>query len=557
LFVAPLAATTHNNKNQRLTIHDAHNLPDGSSISADVCVVGAGAAGITIARSLAADGARVCLLESGGFDIDEQVQELYDLDNIGYPVRDNFMSRVRFFGGSCNLWAGRSMRLSPIDFEQRDWVPNSGWPVSYEDIEPYYAAAECLLRLPTFADFTDIDRIAGIGKCERAVFESADSAAAVATWGIKPMRFGKVFKRELKRSKAIDVYLNANVTEIIPVEGSGAIERLVVKTLDQRKITVAARTFVLAAGGLENARLLLASTAQNESGVGNENDLVGRYYLDHPRAIYGRVQVNSSMPLPYLTGIPLTSGKIQFGIATSDRYQREHNSLNCYASLEPALSEFAETQYGRSINVLKVLLRKGHAGSRFRLSDAEMSNVRDLIYVLTPKEIMPHFVYRPYALLKQWVRRRRPLKNLSIINYCEQVPDPESRVTLGPDVDALGMRKLRLRWRVGDDERRSVAILHEAIGKLLNENGIGELQSDTDKLEELQFTDASHHIGTTRMSESPKTGVVDRNCRVHGVDNLYICSSSVFPTGGYANPTSTIVALTLRLADHLKQVIPK
>jgi len=536
-----------------LTILDANKLADGSEIAADICIVGAGAAGITLAQALEHSGAKICLLESGGLNIEEEVQALYDVDNTGYPIRENFMSRVRYFGGSCNLWAGRSMRMSPIDFEVRDWVPNSGWPIDYAEIDPWYERAEQFLRLPPHKSFADVGQLAGIGDQEKALLSSADSEPAIATWASKPMRFGKTFKRDLKRSKNIDVYLNANVTEIIPAENAAAVTQLLVKTMDQRRMVVKARFFVLATGGLENARLLLASNARHDSGVGNDYDQVGRYFLDHPRSIYGRVRVQESVRLPYLTGIPLTTGKIQFGIAASEEYQRANGLLNCYASLEPELSEFAQTQYGRSINVIKVLSRRGHAGSRFRLADVDTTNVRDLIYYLTPKEIMPQFLYKPYALLKQAVRKRRSIQNLSVINYCEQVPDPESRVTLGTDRDALGMRKLQLHWRVGDEVRQSVARLHEVLARLVQVNGIGELHSDAAELRDVRFSDASHHIGTTRMSNTPRSGVVDSDCRVHGVDNLFVCGSSVFPTGGYANPTLTIIALTLRLGELLTE----
>ena len=430
-------------------------------------------------------------------------------------------------------------------------MPNSGWPLDYEDIAPYYERAERILRLPLFSDFERPERVLGMGDHERAILGSEDAAPAIATWATKPMRFGKVFKRGLKQSKDIDVYVNANVVELVPSEDLRSVASLTIKTMDSRTVSVSAGTFVLAAGGLENARLLLASTSRSETGVGNEHDQVGRYFLDHPRAIFGSIRVNETVRLPYLTGIPITTGKIQYGIGMSEDYQRRHGCLNCYASLEPELSEFAEKQYGRSINILKVLLRRGHAGSRFRLRDADMSNVRDLIYLLTPKEIMPHFLYKPYAMLKQRVRRRRAVGRLSIINYCEQVPDPDSRVTLTADTDALGMKKLRVDWRLGDDVLRSVSALQEALAELVKVHGIGELETDRSKLSEIRFSDASHHIGTTRMSETPRSGVVDSNCRVHGTDNLYICSSSVFPTGGYANPTSTILALTLRVADHL------
>jgi len=521
-------------------------------MAGDICIVGAGASGITLATELEAAGTRVCLLESGHFSLNEQVQALYDLDSVGYPLRENFMSRVRHFGGSCNLWAGRAMRMNPIDFEKRDWVPDSGWPISYADVEPYYRRAEKILRLPSFTDFADFEQLDDIGEQERALFKDPGVHPAIALWGIKPMRFGKVYKGAIRRSKHTDLYLNANVTDIVPAANGQAVEKLVVQTLSGKKLTAKARTYVLSAGGLENARLLLVSGGQNSNGLANEHDVVGRYYLDHPRAIFGSIRVNESVSLPYLTGIPLANGKVQFGIALSERMQRDHGLLNSYVSLEPQMSEFAERQYGRSINILKVLLRRGHAGSRFRFSPMDMSNVRDLIYLLTPKEIMPHFLYRPYAVLKRRIRKTRLLDKLTVINYCEQGPHRNSRVTLGADRDALGMKKLILDWRLGDGVQRSVRFLREVVGRCIQESGIGILEADSTNVNELGFTDASHHMGTTRMSESKKTGVVDQNCKVHGLANMYISSSSVFPTAGHANPTLTIIALTLRLADHLK-----
>jgi choline dehydrogenase-like flavoprotein len=539
-----------------MAIVDANRLEDGSELAADLCVVGAGAAGITLAREFEQQGLRVCLLESGNFALEQRVQSLYDLDNVGYPIRPNFMSRARYFGGSCNVWAGRNMRMCPIDFEQRDWVPNSGWPLDYAELEPWYQKAERVLGVPAFERFARPEDIADSEALERDAFADPAVSPAVALWGIRPMRFGRTSRGPLRRSRQIDVYLNANVTEIVPSASGASIDRLEVRTLAGKRFVARARVYVLACGGLENARLMLVSRQRHEGGIGNRHDVVGRYYLDHPRAIFGRIRVNEGISLPYLSGVPLADGKVQLGIALSDEAQRQHRVLNSYLSLEPELSEMAEKQYGRSINVMKVLLRRGHAGQRLDLGSVNLTEVRDIVYLLTPREIMPHFLYRPYALLKRKVRRRRKAGNLTVINFCEQVPDPDSRVSLGTARDELGLNKLVLDWRVRGDERRSIEVLHSIVGRLVQEAGIGNMDVGADRdLRELSYTDASHHMGTTRMCEDERRGVVDGNCRVHGVANLYIAGSSVFPTAGYANPTLTIVALSLRLAAHLKATV--
>ena len=462
-------------------------MPNGTKITDEICIVGAGAAGITLAMHLQDCGIRCCLLESGGLKQDEATQSLHDIDNVGYPLRENFMARVRYFGGSCNVWAGRTMRLSPLDFERREWIPESGWPITYEDIKPYYQRAERLLKLPSIAISDKAEGLSASSNEERRLFQSPDVGPTVALWGVKPMRFGKAFGRTIRRSNTITLYLNANVTELVATDYGQSVKELVVKTMNQKRMTVQANTYVLATGGLENTRLLLNSRSQHRSGFGNEHDVVGRYYLDHPRAIFGSVHVNQSVRLPLLTGLPLADGKIQFGVAMSEQVQRNHGLVNSYASLEPQMSEFAEHLYGRSINAAKVLLRRGHAGSRFQFSKMNVDSARDIIYLLTPKEIMPHFLYRPYAMIKRLVRGRRELRKLTVINFCEQSPDPNSRVTVTQDRDALGTPKLKLDWRIGDDVRRSVHHLQRVLGKCVKNAGIGTMEPETTDIDALEF----------------------------------------------------------------------
>lgn len=533
-----------------MAIMDVGRLTDGSEIHADLCIVGAGAAGITLAMEFANSNTQVCVLESGGYRPDPAIQGLYDLESVGYPMRADFISRARQFGGSCNLWAGRNMRMSMIDFEQREWVPNSGWPLRYADLEPYYVRAEQVLRVPPHQRFASVPAIPDLESGERRLFEAGDVEPTVALWGTKPMRFAKLNRAALRRSQNISVYLHANVTEIVPSENGGDIERLVIRTLDGREFGARARVVVLACGGLENARLLLVSRRVHPLGIGNEHDLVGRYFMEHPRALYGRIRVREGTSLPYLTGVALPDGKVQLGVALSAREQRAARVLNGYVGLEPAMSEMAARQYGRTMSVAKMMVRRGYDDSE-AAAKVDGTNLRELIYQLTPTEIMPHWLYRPYAWLKRRARKRLRLGHLTVINFCEQIPNPSSRVMLSHERDALGINKLRLDWRIGEEERRTVVHLHETIGRAVERAGVGVMEIGASDAGELHFTDASHHMGVTRMSADPRTGVVDENCRVHGVRNLYVASSSVFATSGHANPTLTIIALTLRLAEHL------
>jgi choline dehydrogenase-like flavoprotein len=270
--------------------------------------------------------------------------------------------------------------------------------------------------------------------------------------------------------------------------------------------------------------------------------------MDHPRAVFGRVRLRPDSVSPLLRGCALRDGKVQLGMSAAPEVQRQRGLLNHYATLESEFSDYAAGGYESAVRTMKVLLRRGYAGSRWSVGRAGLGHIPGLIYLLTPKELMPHLVYRWYSRLRNAQPFRRREAHAVVVYFCEQPPDPESRVTLSRELDALGVNRLVLDWKLGPEVTRSVLELQELLGTCLDRAGIGELESGT----ELRFTDASHHMGTTRMSDDPRTGVVDADCKVHGLDNLYVAGSSAFPSAGHASPTLTIVALALRLAQQLR-----
>lgn len=535
-----------------MSIIDANRLQPNSILNADICVVGAGAAGITLSSELNGSSQSVCLVESGNHDPDEETQSLYDLDIAGYPVRENFMSRARYFGGTCNLWAGRSMKLTELDLTKREWVPNSGWPITYSELQRYYDKAERMLKIPSFDTFENSTLKRSMSPSERTLFNNDDLEPNISLWAKKPLRFGAAYKSSLKRSRNVTVYLNANVTEVTMNPAGNSVDELQLATLSGNRASIRAKRFVLACGGLENARLLLVSRSVQPNGIGNQFDLVGRFFMDHPRSVNGKIRLSGKQRLPLLLGIPLRDGIGQVGIQLSENVQRKERLLNNYLSLERYWSPQTAKAYSSFIYSMKILLRKGYSGRRFTLSGAKLAKIPELIYLLSPRELMPHSLYRISKAVRETMRK--DLTELIIVNYCEQVPNPESKVFLSQERDRLNMNRLILDWKVGAEETQTLMRLQDLLDHYLRKNHMGYLVADSSEMNHVAYTDASHHIGTTRISENPRQGVVDANCKVHGVQNLFIAGSSIFPTCGYANPTWTIAALAIRLADHLKKI---
>jgi choline dehydrogenase-like flavoprotein len=505
---------------------DARTLPDGTTLQADLAIIGGGAAGITLARSLASTRIRICIVEAGGLEFNQQVQSLYEGKNLGLDY-STIQTRLRYFGGSTNHWGGYCRPLDPIDFERRDWIPHSGWPFAIDELLPYYDTACHIVEVAP-------GRFADRRYWEQATGETIPDLASGRmrlrfVQFSPPTRFGSRYRDELLGAENIDVLLNANVTGIIAAGNAASIDDLEIRTLTGLRHSVKARCYVLAAGGLENARLLLLSNDVMQAGLGNQHDLVGRFFMEHVHlAGFGELVIARPARVP----------KILY-----ERVSAEGRSTQ--AAINPSAAFLRQQQ------LLNATFMVGLAGI-YRLDEpSDNTDERSMAHLDMLKAAQGLLNDHGKAagdehIIGAW---------LGMGSSCEQVPNPDSRVSLSSQRDPLGLPRISLDWRLTEQDRLSFYRHLHSLALEAGAMGIGRMRLNIDDESNWPqpVNGGSHHMGTTRMSDSPNHGVVDRNCRVHGVENLYIAGSSVFPTAGAANPTLTITALTLRLSDHLRE----
>ncbi|MFS4469286.1 FAD-dependent oxidoreductase [Maribacter sp. 2210JD10-5] len=514
-------------------------------IESEICIVGAGAAGISLARKLDELGRSVLLLESGGFDYDADTHALNAGENIGqnyFPIQP---CRLRFFGGTTGHWTGQCSTLDDIDFEERDWVANSGWPIKKKDLDKYYEEAHEICDLQEYNYSTDhwekkLDEkfIAFNNKLARTkVFQKS-----------APTRFGTKFRKDIVESKNVRLITNANLTYINLTEYGNEVESLTLSTLESKKThTVKAKVFVLACGAFQNVRHLLNSNNVINKGVGNENDLVGRYFMDQPHVDTSDMLLLSHIKMGFYYDHSLNSKA--FGMfATSEEIQRKLKLQN-YSTRIVTKSEAGSLGYSKN--------PKSYLDQWQRL-DKRVKNVGKLRNIIGDDSV--DWIIEKLVINKKEVKIKEDGK-IETSHYifntrCEQAPNPDSRVDLADTKDALGVPHVRLNWQLSESDKLSILKSNIILGSELGRLGIGRLKIDDwllkEKIEWSKLLSGGyHHLGVTRMSNNPKEGVVDKNCKVHSVNNLFIGGSSVFTTSGVSNPTLTIVALALRLANHL------
>ncbi len=524
---------------------DARRLDD-ALIQADVCIVGAGAAGIAIACELDGSRLKVALVESGDVDFRHRPQFLYLGDNIGLPNYAIAKSRFRTFGGSTTRWGGRCRPFDPIDFEARPWMRHSGWPFGREHLDPYYARAGAVCRLESY-DFDTAQWFAAAGDLKPV---SSDALETCIYQFSQSRDFGIAYRKQLAQAANVSVYLNANIVEIETGTPATAVTALRAQTFNGKQVRFAARAYVLACGGIENARLLLASNRFEASGVGNRHDLVGRFFADHPYFLPGYLEpaeprITSSLYVleDYERVGPEQPANAAFALSERTRREEQLNGASIFLVRRADYKVRAEyfSTGGRSFNMLVDVLRHrdlpdGRMFMHLRNAIGGAGNIATTIGRLI-------------------AQRFRPQPRLGLRAVIETSPNPDSRVTLGHAKDRFGMPRVRVDWRINRGDQRGLERLLARMRAELPRLDIGRLVEDFTRDAAgwpMSMVGGKHHMGTTRMHVDPNHGVVDPDCRVHGLANLFVAGSSVFPTFGHANPTLTIVALALRLADRLK-----
>ncbi len=548
-------------------------------IRTDVCVIGAGPAGLTVARECAGAPFEVLVLESGLYEPDDAAQDLAESQTDSPYYSPNAMgdARRRQFGGTANGWLhvtwpgqsrfyARTMIGEQIDFEAKPWQPGSGWPFGLSELRDYYDRAHL-----AWAGSTMDDTVGRWSRPATPALELGPVETRMAQFAPADS-FTLRARDQLLAAANVTVAIGSTVVALDGGRDGSAIRRAEVVRSDGSTVSVIAEVFILACGGVENSQVLLSSEVTRPGGPGNRHDTVGRYVMDHPEFRLGAIAPAAADLVErvglydmHYVGEEMVNGVLSF----EQEFKREQRLLNMGAVLIPQRAGFnspAERALRSLKPMLKPMLRGKQVPQALASARELLSRPTEAAAVLRARDRSHADNWQDFPDAYNWYRGgwsrpdvdRSQFSLLEVYATTEQSPDRDNRLTLGTRTDALGRRRLSLRptWSGADQDNllRSMRLLGDQIERA----GLGRfdpwLQFDGPLRPRLGGI--HHPMGGTRMHLDPQQGVVDENCRVHGIANLYIAGSSVFPTSlGYTNPTLTVVALATRLADHLRSTL--
>lgn len=511
---------------------DARAGLESARLSATVCIIGAGAAGITLARRLVGRVPSVLLVEAGGMELDGDTQWLYDGRNIGLEYHDLVSCRLRFFGGTTNHWAGYCRPNDPIDYLGRPELEVPPWPVGLAELQPFIAEAGVEIGLdPNFFDPARYIRRAGFDPA--LLLDEYDRGLMTKVFQISDkVRFREIYADGLASQENLRVVLHLNATHVQLAPDGRRVAHIDARTLNGRSYRLDADYFVLACHAIENARLLLHADDVQPRGIGNAHDHVGRYFMEHPAIFASRLYPSTRFPRFYNRPL-LERQSLNANLSFDDATTAKLGILQYYCRFDPVYAEppVQNALRGLADGFMKPL-------DRDFVEDALMA-LRHFNQLVEAAQMVTGVDDRPmYFMLDQRI---------------EQAPNRHSRIVLSDERDAIGLRRADLHWHLDERDYRTFQIGQEKVVQELSALGMGRFAVEelTPELIERRLVGHYHHIGTTRMSVRREDGVVDPDGRVHGVDNLYVAGSSVFPSAGYSAPTMVVMAMAMRLGETL------
>lgn len=492
---------------------------------ADICIIGTGIGGGILASELSANtNKEIIVVEAGGLD-GSNIKNV-DKENIGLPFKLSTTTSIQL-GGTSNLWHGILAPLDSIDFKKRDWIPHSGWPISKEDLSPYYRKAAKAFSVKTY-DFFFQEHLSQNLKDQltKMSFDRSILENKLFQQPLPALRTKKNIYQISKLSHVFHCYINTPALKLVMKDGSKVVEKLIIGLKNGKTKEIKAKQFIVCGGALETPRLLLNSNFENRN--------IGKFLMDHPMGILAQVSFNNPHKAHIYSDMKYApKNKIKSGLTFNESVQKENKLPNHNFYMRPS---FVKGIHNESEKV-KLALLTFLSGK---------INPKDIIKAMTNFNVVLQILAYKFTLNFSY-------KYSDLYFITEQLPNPESEVSLSEKKDSWGYAMSKVNWQLTKQDLESMASSYRILSKqALSTNDYVFTHKFEDLDWEEVFTSAAHHVGTTRMAETEKTGVVDKNLRVFGTENLYICDGSVFPTSGNVNSGFTIGALACRLSNHLK-----
>ena len=533
-----------------MSIIKNHEIENDSVFNSAICIIGSGFSAQSVATKLTDK--KIIIIESGKIEFDKNAQQLNYLKQEGLAFRKNHINRIRQLGGSANLWANQLMTLEEFDISHRDWIVDKfAWPIKYQELKSLY---DDVLQNLYKGYFEKVNFFNPIEKNEKIFFLEEEFVKKELFdfnnhfWPHKIEKFNlkTKFTNKLLNEKNIQFLENFTATEFKIDQDRHCIKSVKIQS-DNKTCTINSGTFILACGAIENARIILNNERSSKL-FHNQN--TGRYFMDHPRACLGVIKSNKKLPLSSLIGLKKKDYEFRTSLKLSKKIQTENKILNSYAFIDPKYSNEDEIFFNEFLLEIKKLIRlKGIP--KINLKKFNIKKILEQIYLKLPPQVssakLNGILYKLFTSKKY-----NFLFNEMEINYQgEQYPDYQNRVYLNKNKDIFNQNYCSINWQLNKMDIRTQKTFTKTLENKLRTN---EFLTFT-KNENINFTDASHHSGTTRMSNSRSDGVVDTNCKFHDIENLYVIGNSVFRTSGSANPGLTNMAISTRLGNYLKSII--